>query len=238
MTRSSIRRFVLLLAGVSLCVVACGGDSTPSLAPPLRAVRVITEPCGDASGVDASGVLVISNRVVTAAHVVVGSAAIRVFGGDGSEFDAAVEVLDRDRDVAVLRVEGLDAPAVRFTRFAVDDDVALVGGAATGDAELVVTKVARIEIDTVRSTSRSVRDGYELVGESADGDSGAGLYDIDGRLGALLFAESSERSDVAFAVASSEIDRALDAPTVAHRCDPAESQLIEVGDDVRAVSDS
>ncbi|MEL6891202.1 MAG: serine protease [Actinomycetota bacterium] len=227
----------------SVGLVGCGGDDPVSVAPAARVAVVSTEPCGDASGRTASGVLVVSGRVVTAAHVVVDAERVSVRVGDGDLLDARVTALDTVADIAVLEVGAddlmrvdadastsgtadADIDAVAFASFESGETVRMVGGAASATTELVVRTRAAIEIEEVRGTERVRRDGYELLGETADGDSGAGVYDTDGRLGAIVFAASNERSGVTFAVAAREVDRVLDLAATSFECDPVASRLV------------
>ncbi len=217
------------LGALLLVSWGCDGDGgIEPVDPEARAVVVVTEGCGDASGGRSSGVLVIDDRVVTAAHVVVGAETVRVESPDGTTRTAQVEALDTESDVAVLRVAGAPVDAVRFTSFEPGEVVRMVGGATSGTVELVARRRARIEIEEVRSNDRGTRDGYELGGATGDGDSGAGVYASDRRLGAMVFGESVERVDVAYAVAASEIDRLLDVPPAIHECDAERSRLVRV----------
>jgi uncharacterized membrane protein required for colicin V production len=62
---------------------------------------------------DGSGAVIGDNLVVTNAHVVAGSKHPTVFRHpDGQDLDATVVAFDPDRDVAILRVPGIDRPAL------------------------------------------------------------------------------------------------------------------------------
>ncbi len=223
------RRASCGVGALLLVTSGCGSDGgSEPVDPAARAAVVVTDGCGDASGGRSSGVLVIDDRVVTAAHVVVGASTVRVESPDGTTRNAQVEALDTESDVAVLRVAGAPVDAVRFTSFERGEVVRMVGGATSGTVELVTRRRARIEIEEVRSSDRGTRDGYELGGVTGDGDSGAGVYASDRRLGAIVFGESDERAGVTYAVAASEIDRLLDVPPASHECDAARSRLVRV----------
>jgi len=52
------------------------------------------------------------------------------------------------------------------------------------------------------------------------GDSGAGAFDDQGRLVAIIYGRSHGRTDVSFAVRKQEIDRVLAAAGQSWSCDP------------------
>jgi S1-C subfamily serine protease len=78
-------------------------------------VRVLGTACG--LGVSGSGWVAAPGVVVTNAHVVAGQHDTTVqLHGDGPVLDAVPIAFDPTDDVAVLRVDGLDAPALRMAR--------------------------------------------------------------------------------------------------------------------------
>jgi S1-C subfamily serine protease len=78
-------------------------------------VKVLGQACG--FGVEGSGWVAGPGLVVTNAHVVAGEAATRVLlRGYGPGLPARVVVFDPHNDIAVLRVAGLRAPALRLAR--------------------------------------------------------------------------------------------------------------------------
>jgi Colicin V production protein/Trypsin-like peptidase domain len=99
-------------------VTAGPPDSAIARDPEVRAagrsvVRVLGTACG--LGVEGSGWVVSSNTVVTNAHVVAGTSdAIVQEGGEGDRLDAQAVLFDAKNDIAVLRVDDLEAPALRL----------------------------------------------------------------------------------------------------------------------------
>jgi S1-C subfamily serine protease len=74
-------------------------------------VRILGTACG--LGVEGSGWVAADGVVVTNAHVVAGQDDTTVqAGGDGPRLDATAVAYDPSNDIAVLRVEGLSAPAL------------------------------------------------------------------------------------------------------------------------------
>ncbi len=190
-----------------------------------RAVTLRTTACGDASGTVGTGVVVGQAVVLTAAHVVVGATDVFVDGEPATVF-----LLDRTRDLALIKAPSVDAPPVELTDVEAGDAVRVVGGATSGTVDASVVRRLVMDVDDVRSTSRSTRTGYELDAAIAGGDSGAGVFDGDGRLAGVVFAFPSARSDATFVVDASEIRTVLESPAIGeHRCDPSRSQLLAPG---------
>lgn len=220
------------IVGTAACASDDPSVGVPQTAPVTvaeeRAVSIRTTGCGNASHTTGSGVIIDHALVLTAAHVVVGAADVVV-----DELDASVIVLDRTRDLAVLKVPGTEATPVEIVELDPGTEVRVVGGATSGTVEATVDRRLVMDVDDVRSTSRSERAGYELDAAIEGGDSGAGIYDGDDRLAGIVFAVPTERSDATFAVGASEIEAVLAvlaSPDVGeHSCDPSSSQLVGPG---------
>jgi len=218
--------------------VSCAGDDAPDppagASPPLagsraedRAVTIRTTGCGDASHTAGSGVIIGQANVLTAAHVVVGATDVFV---DGSDEPAVVYLLDRTRDLALIKAPSVDATPVELAGIEAGEAVRVVGGAASGAVDAIVERRLVIDVDDVRSTSRSERSGFELDAAIVGGDSGAGVYDGDGRLVGVVFAVATSRTDATFAIDSAEISALLaSSEAVEYRCDPMRSQLVGPG---------
>lgn len=217
-------RFVGLLLAVGLVVASCSDDATPT-DPAARAVTIHTTSCGHASGTSGSGVIVDRKTVLTAAHVVVGATEV-VIGEDRKP--AIVVALDPTRDLAVLTSESVDASPVDLVELANGAEARIVGGSSSGDLEATVVRRAVMDVDDVRASTRSTRIGYELDAAITGGDSGAGVYDADGRLAAIVFAVPSERDGATYAVGRTEIESVLVADRRSFRCDPERSQLTPI----------
>jgi S1-C subfamily serine protease len=151
-----------------------------------------------------TGVVIAPGYLVTNAHVVAGASVIRAAHGSGV-FDADVVLFDPELDVAVLRVPGLEAPALRF---ATADPGRGSTGAALGYAgggSLVVLPAA--VAGGYPATGRDIyddhvvqRDLLELRAPIEPGDSGGPFVLDDGTIGGLVFAESRADPDVGYAL--------------------------------------
>lgn len=202
-------------------------DGAGTTRPEDRAVTIRTTGCGHASATTGSGVVVDRALVLTAAHVVAG--ATDVFVGESAE-PATVFLLDRTRDLALIKAPSVVATPIELAGAAAGEPVRVVGGATSGTVDATVERVLSIDVDDVRSTSRSVRSGFELDAAIDGGDSGAGVFDGDGRLVGVVFAVPTARSDATFAVAATEVAAVLSAPAAGeHRCDPSTSRLVAPG---------
>ena len=222
--RCSCAAVVAVLVGVGCSATNSEVDSDAGQLAGERAVVLTTTACGDSSRTTGSGVVVDQAIVLTAAHVVAGATDVFV---DGAEEPAAVVLIDLTRDLALLKVPGVDAPPIELVDLDSGVEVQVVGGASSGTVDAVVRRRVRMEVDDVRSTTRSHRSGYELDAEIAGGDSGAGVFDTDGGLGGIVFAIPTERSGSTYAVGRSEIDHVLSvAGRGEYHCDPAQSLLV------------
>lgn len=180
---------------------------TPDVAPPRQAIardpdvtaasdsvaRIQGNACG--LGVVGSGWAAGGGRIVTNAHVVAGVDDPTVqMGGDGPHLDASPIAFDPVNDVAVLEVDGLDAPALSL-----DSDVqegrqaAILGFPRNGPLDIRAGRVG----DTV--TART-RDAYDrgpirrritlLRGRVRPGNSGGPALNSDGDVVTTIFAQT------------------------------------------------
>src|SRR5690606_28138582 len=81
--------------------------------------------------------------VVTNAHVVAGESETSVVRDDGEVLDAAVVHFDASTDVAVLRVPGLDRPALTLVDGRVGDAGGVFGHPHGGDLRVAPFELAR-----------------------------------------------------------------------------------------------
>jgi Trypsin-like peptidase domain len=173
---------VRLAAGalVAAALLAPSVAAAPATAPAVVTIAVKGAP-GPSD--EATGFVIGDGRVLTVAHVVGDGGAITVAGRP-----AAVALVDRALDLAVLAVPGVGGAAPRP-----GGDVARVivpGGARP--ARLVRRISARV--DGVR------RPALELRADVAAGDSGAPVVSSAGRLAGVVFARSRGRPGVAYAI--------------------------------------
>lgn len=177
-------------------------------------VRVVGTACARRSS--GSGWVAAPGLVVTSAHVVAGQRTTQVqVGGRGRRLKAVAVAFDSRNDIAVLRVDGLDAPALVLSAdVAAGTPVALLGFPGNGDYRVRAGRLGAERRIFARSepggrvVARAVRRFDSIV---RPGNSGGPLVDRDGRIVATVFAASAERgSRQGFAVPNDPVRRALD----------------------------
>jgi S1-C subfamily serine protease len=164
--------------------------------------RVQAEACSIRS--TGTGFVIAAGYVVTNAHVVAGSRSITV--DTPTDRRAAVAVLfDPELDVAVLRVEGLSAPALVFARGdpargALAATFGYPGGGGAVVEPAAVTATYDAEGLDITGTQRVTRRIIELRAVVEPGDSGGPLLLVDGTVGGVVFAESRSDETVGYAL--------------------------------------
>ncbi|MGW0796716.1 MarP family serine protease [Streptomyces sp. NPDC002692] len=152
-----------------------------------------------------------NRRVMTNAHVVGGVDEPTVqIGGEGRKYDAKVVLYDWERDIAVLDVPNLTAPALRFTTGdAGSGDNAIVAGFPQNGAYNVQPARVRGRITANgpdiyhRKTVR--RDVYSLFATVRQGNSGGPLLTPDGKVYGVVFAKSLDDANTGYALTADEV---------------------------------
>lgn len=169
-------------------------------------------------------------RVMTNAHVVGGVKHPTVqVGGQGVRQPAEVVLYDWKRDIAVLEVPGLTAPALRFTdRDAGSGDDAIVAGFPENGAYDVRSARVRGRVDAngpdIYHRGLVKRDVYSLYTTIRQGNSGGPLLTPDGRVYGVIFAKSLDDGDTGYALTTDEVrddierGRAADRPVYSQSC--------------------
>lgn len=163
--------------------------------------------CG--RGMEGSGFVYAPEHMLTNAHVVAGARSVVVEDG-GNSLPARVVLFDPERDVAVLDVPGLHAPALNFARKAADtgDPAVVLGypedGPYTAQAARVRsrTTVHGSDIYGHGSVDRSI---YSVRSIVRSGNSGGPLLAFNGRVLGMVFATALDSPDTGFVLSDSEI---------------------------------
>ncbi|MBL1067831.1 MarP family serine protease [Streptomyces sp. 7-21] len=179
---------------------------------------------------EGSGFVFAEERVMTNAHVVGGVAEPTVqVGGAGRTYDARVVLYDWERDVAVLHVPGLDAPALKFSGedAGTGDDAIVVGFPRSGPYAAGPARVReRFEAngpDIYRRGTVS-RDVYSLHATVRPGNSGGPLLTPDGEVYGVVFAKSLDDPSTGYALTYDEVrglaarGRTADEPVDSQNC--------------------
>jgi S1-C subfamily serine protease len=150
--------------------------------------------------------------VVTNAHVVAGEDRPTVERDDGRVLDATVVVFDPDRDLAVLRVPGLDRSPLALgdgTEGSAGGVFGHPGGAPLRVAPFVVGNEVRAVGTDIYDRRRTERDVLVLSSQLQPGDSGGALVDGAGAVVGVAFAIAPDDRDVAYALDTSEVGAVL-----------------------------
>ena len=172
-------------------------------------VKVTGEACSRIQ--EGSGFFVDDDLVVTNAHVIAGESSTEVELADGRSFSADVVAFDPERDLAVLRTDGV-APALTVRDAEVGDLGGVFGHPGGGGLEVSPFRVA----DEITAVGRDIydrastsRDVLVLASDLAPGDSGSALVDPQGQVVGVAFAVAPDRPGVAYALATSELREVL-----------------------------
>jgi len=177
-------------------------------------VKVSGTACGRV--LQGSGFSPAPETIVTNAHVVAGVDRPQVRRPDGRVLNATVQVFDPDRDLAVLRVDGLGQAPLPVDSADVGEAGAVFGH--PGGQNAIEVSPARVESRLTalgrdiynRSVAR--RDVLVLASELAPGDSGGPVVDTGGAVVGVAFAIAPDRSGTAYALTERELAAVLALP--------------------------
>ena len=164
---------------------------------------------------EGTGFVVAPGVVVTNAHVVAGEEETEVLTTDGGRFEAIVTHFDSDRDLALLRVPGLERSPLPLGDGKVGDTGAVYGH--PGGQDPIEVSPAAIS-QQVTAVGRDLYDSHEtrrdvfiLASELRPGDSGGPLVNPGGTVIGVAFAIAPDRSNTAYALTIGELRPVLDA---------------------------
>lgn len=177
-------------------------------------VKITGNACGRIQ--EGSGFAVGRETVVTNAHVVAGDRSVRVQIDSGKALDATVIAFEPNRDLAVLRVPGLDMQPLTLGNAEIDATGAVFGHPGGGPLRIApaavrqrVTAIGR-DIYDQRSTRRDV---LILASSLRPGDSGAALVNEDGIVIGVAFAIAPDQPDTSYALSDDELRPVLSRAT-------------------------
>jgi S1-C subfamily serine protease len=156
------------------------------------------------------------DTVVTNAHVVAGVDRPIVTPPDGRRLRSTVELYDSDRDIAILRVPGLQENPLPLATGHRNDQTAVFGH--PGGQDDVRVAPSRIT-DEIRARGRDLydthpteRDVWILASDLHPGDSGGALTNLSGQVVGVAFAIAPDRPSTAYALTTKELTAALQEP--------------------------
>jgi S1-C subfamily serine protease len=160
--------------------------------------------------IEGSGFVFAPDRVLTNAHVLAGVRRVQVVpNGHGDALAATVVVYDPERDLAVLRVPGLDAPAMNLAESpaSADADAIVLGYPLDGpyDAEPArIREAGPIRGPDIYNSSTVTRDIYTIRGYVRSGNSGGPLITTSGSVIGVVFAAAADDPQTGFALTDRE----------------------------------
>lgn len=159
--------------------------------------------------IQGSGFVFTAHHVMTNAHVVAGVKAPTVSLPDGHSFPARVVLYDPQRDVAVLYVPGLDAPALTFASPAAPKaDAVVIGYPEGGPFTAVAARVRGRESvrgPNIYETTPVTREIYSLRAQVLPGNSGGPLLTPAGGVLGVVFAASLDDKETGYALTAAEV---------------------------------
>lgn len=184
--------------------------------PSIVKVTTVSDSCQ--RGQEGTGWVVSPGRIITNAHVVAGASRLRVESGN-EMLPATVVLFDPERDLAVLSVDGLDAPSLRLGGALESGQSAVVPGYPLDGPYTVVSARVRATLNArgfdIYSTAKVVREIYSLNTTVQPGNSGGPLLDTQGRVVGVIFAKSLDDARTGYALTLAEampvINRAASA---------------------------
>ena len=171
---------------------------------------------------EGSGWVVAPGRVVTNAHVVAGetSQVVRI-GGVGPSYDARVVIFDPKRDIAVLDVPGLPAPALKIGADVDRGTSAVVAGfPEDGPYRLAAARVRTVleaRGNDIYDRPGITREVYSLYARVRPGNSGGPLLSTRGQVIGIVFATSLDDANTGYALTMKEAAPVLDRALTLHR---------------------
>ena len=160
-------------------------------------------------GIEGSGFVYAPHYVLTNAHVVAGTDQVSIAVGS-DRLAATVVLYDPERDLAVLHVPSLRAPALAFT----------AGSAKRGDAAVVLgyPQDGPFTVKTARVRSKMIVNGNDIYGSHSvrreiyslravvrSGNSGGPLVSYAGTVDGVVFATALDSTDTGYALTDKEV---------------------------------
>jgi S1-C subfamily serine protease len=181
--------------------------------------------CG--RGVEGTGFLYAPDRLMTNAHVVAGVTTPTVLVGS-DELDAEVVYYNPDLDVAVLRVEGIDRPTLKFDRSGgARDPGAVLGYPQDGPYDVQGARIRaeqRLRSPDIYGRGTVIREVFSVRSLIRPGNSGGPLVSADGKVYGVVFAASVEDSSTGYVLTADQVAEAgvrglnASSPVATGRC--------------------
>ncbi len=186
--------------------------------PSVVRVTTASDRCDRAQ--EGTGWVVSPGRIITNAHVVAGAERVQVRGPEDSGMGRVV-LFDADRDLAVISVEGFNAPPLGLGGGLQRGASAAIPGYPLDGPYVVVPARVRQTLDArgldIYGRDQVVREIYSLNTRVQPGNSGGPLLDEAGRVVGVVFAKSLEDDSTGYALTLDEAKPVLEAARSATR---------------------
>lgn len=156
-----------------------------------------------------SGFVVSDNRVITNAHVVAGVSQPVVELPNGGAVTGLIVYFDPIDDLAVIAVDGLDAPPLALLDAFPPSSVGAVQGYPFGGpfssipAQVISESV--ITVPDIYGNGGSPREVYTIASDVEQGNSGGPLLSEAGQVAGVVFAKGTTQEDVGYAMTMAEL---------------------------------
>jgi S1-C subfamily serine protease len=159
-------------------------------------------------GVEGTGFLYAPGRVMTNAHVVAGVDRPTVLAGE-EEKAGTVVYYNPDMDIAVLAVDGLDRPYLRFDRDGRQRQAAAVlGFPQDGPYNVQAARIRgeqRLRSPDIYGNGTVIREVFSIRALVRPGNSGGPLVSSGGRVLGVIFAASVTNDDTGYALTADQV---------------------------------
>ncbi len=159
-------------------------------------------------GVEGTGFLFSPTRLMTNAHVVAGVDHPAVIVDD-QEVPATVVYYNEDLDVAVLAVDGLNRPFLRFDTGGEERQAsAVLGYPQDGPYDVQAARIRskqRLRSPDIYGDGTVIREVFSLRGLVRPGNSGGPLVSDDGEVLGVIFAASVTDGDTGYALTAAQV---------------------------------
>lgn len=174
-------------------------------------VKVIGQAQSCDRRLEGSGFVYDKGRIMTNAHVVAGTDEVQVEAA-GEKYPARVVFYDPNVDVAVLAVDGLDAPLLKFNqRATAGADAIVVGYPEDGPYTATAARIRderTIKGPNIYQSGQVTRDVLMLRSLVRSGNSGGPLLATDGTVYGVVFAAAVDDEETGFALSVDQVNDA------------------------------
>ncbi len=160
-----------------------------------------------------SGFVADQKHVITNAHVVAGTNAVRLDTVLGT-YSAEVVFYDPALDIAVLRSDELNIEPLPWASevAASGDNAVVMGFPDSGPFEAAPARISdrlRIAGPNIYASGRVEREAYTVRGTIRQGNSGGPMINPNGEVTGVVFGASADDSDIGYALTAAEVRNAI-----------------------------